>query len=209
MPKPFDATLKGMLEASPRDRAALAGHPAEDVRVIDADSDAASTFTGSGGQGVAMRSGDFSSPWISAATAPWSSGCRTSTLHRHAAAHAVADEVRLRDLEVIKQRGHIVGKILAADVAFDVRRAAMALHFDGNHFSRFGKLADPAVPVVGDGHKRAVEQHHGFAAAVDFVVHFEPVDRRVTRRWLLLRRDDSRQEQRQEKSCCLHVSLLA
>jgi len=43
VPKPFDATLKGMLEASPRDWAALAGHPADDVRVIDGD---VSTFTG-------------------------------------------------------------------------------------------------------------------------------------------------------------------
>ena len=127
------------------------------------------------------------------------------TLHRHAAAHAVADEVRLGDLEVIEQRRHIVGKVLAADVAFDVRRAAVALHFDGDHFPRFGKLADPPGPVVGDGHERAVEQHHRFAAAVDFVVHFESVDRRVARRWLLLRRYDSRHEHRQEKSCCLHV----
>jgi len=49
----------------------------------------------------------------------------------------------------------------------------------------------------------------GFAASVDFVVHFESVDRRVTRSWLLLRRYDSRHEHRQEKSCCLHVSFLA
>src|SRR5207302_8670454 len=39
------------------------------------------------------------------------------TVHRHAAAHAIADEVRPRDLEVIEQRRHIVGKVLAADVA--------------------------------------------------------------------------------------------
>jgi predicted transposase YdaD len=37
MPKPFDATLKGMLEQSPGDWAALAGFPRKAVRVVDAD----------------------------------------------------------------------------------------------------------------------------------------------------------------------------
>lgn len=99
-------------------------------------------------------------------------GMADRTPHRHASAHAVAEEVRLRDLEVIKQRDHIVGKILAADVAVDVRRAAVALHFDGDRFPRLGQFADPPVPVVGDGHERAVQQHHRLAAAVDLVVHF-------------------------------------
>src|SRR5262249_11602994 len=58
---------------------------------------------------------------------------------------------------------------------------------------------------VGDGHERAVEQHYRFAAAVDFVVHFDSVDWRVARRWLLLRRHDRRHEHRQEESCCPHV----
>src|SRR5712691_1485906 len=109
------------------------------------------------------------------------------TLHCHGAAHAVTDEVRAWDLEVIEQRRHIVGEVFVGDVAWDVRRAPMALQFDGNHFPRFGELADPPSPIVGDGHECAVEQHHGIAASVDFVVHFEPVDRRVASRWFLLR----------------------
>ena len=109
------------------------------------------------------------------------------------------------DLQKIEQRGHIVGEVFVAEVAFDVGRAPVALHFDGNHFPRFGEFADPPGPVVRDGHERAVEQHHRVAASVDFVVHLEPVDRRVARRWFLLRRYDSRQEHRQDKSCCLHV----
>src|SRR5947209_672583 len=127
------------------------------------------------------------------------------TLHRYGAAHAVADEVRPRDIELLEQRRHIVGEVFVGDVAFGVRRAPVALHFDGNHLPRFGELADPPGPVVGDGHERAVEQHHRFAAAVDFVVHFDAVDWCVARRWLLLRRHDSRHKHHEEESRCPHV----
>ena len=102
---------------------------------------------------------------------------------------------------MIEQRRHIVGEVCRADIAVDVGRAPVALHFDGNHFPRFGKFADPPGPVVGDGHERAVQQHHRIAAAVDLVVHFESVDRRVARRWCLLRGC----EHRQDKSDCRHV----
>lgn len=37
MPKPFDATLKSLLETSPRDWPALAGYLVEAAEVIDAD----------------------------------------------------------------------------------------------------------------------------------------------------------------------------
>jgi len=100
-------------------------------------------------------------------------------------------------------------RIFVTEIAFDAGRARVALHFDRNHFPRFGKFADTPGSIVGNGHERAVEQHHRIASSVDFVVHFESVDRRVTRSWLLLRRYDSRHEHRQEKSCCLHVSFLA
>ena len=43
MPKPFDATLKGLLEESPADWATLAGQPPAVVDVIDAD---VSTYSG-------------------------------------------------------------------------------------------------------------------------------------------------------------------
>ena len=68
------------------------------------------------------------------------------TLHRDAAAHAVTDEVRAWDLEIIEHRSHIVGEVFIAEIAIDVGRAPVALHFDGNHFSRFGKFADPVPP---------------------------------------------------------------
>jgi len=40
--------------------------------------------------------------------------------------------------EMIEQRGHIVGEVFIAEIAFDVGRAPVGLHFDGNDSPRFG-----------------------------------------------------------------------
>jgi hypothetical protein len=71
------------------------------------------------------------------------------TLHRHGSAHAVADKVRSRGPELIERCGHVVGGVFAGDISWDVRRAAVTLHFDGNHFPCFGEFADPPGPVMG------------------------------------------------------------
>ncbi len=55
-------------------------------------------------------------------------------LHRHGSAHAVADKVGLRDFETVEQGGHVVGEAFVGDISWDVRRAAVTLHFDGNDF---------------------------------------------------------------------------
>jgi hypothetical protein len=69
-------------------------------------------------------------------------------LHRDAAAHAVAVEVRAWDFEVVEQRRHIVGEIFIAEIASDVGRATVALQFDGNDFPGLGKFADPPDPLA-------------------------------------------------------------
>jgi hypothetical protein len=71
------------------------------------------------------------------------------TLQCDAAAHAVPDEIRAWDVEVIEQCSHIVGEVFIAEIAIDVSRAPVALHFDGNHVPRLGKFADPLDPVEG------------------------------------------------------------
>ena len=76
---------------------------------------------------------------------------------------------------------------------------------------RFGELIDHPVQLLVMVMKVAVEQHHRFAAAVDLVVHFQPVDRRVIRRWLLLLALAALAFH-QEESYCPHVwcnSLLS
>src|SRR5687767_11827001 len=52
MSKPFDATVKGMVEAGPPDWAALVGFPNRQVDVIDAD---ISTFTGASDKVLRVR----------------------------------------------------------------------------------------------------------------------------------------------------------
>ena len=67
------------------------------------------------------------------------------TLHRDTAAQAVTDDIRAWDLEIIEQPGHIVGEVFVSNIAFDVGRTPVALHFDRDHFPRFGKFADPVT----------------------------------------------------------------
>jgi len=111
------------------------------------------------------------------------------TLHCHGAAHAVTDEVRAWDFEVIEQRRHIVGEIFVGDVACDVRRAPMALHFDGNHFPRFGELADPPGPRRSVQHRdgELVPKRRVAAARSHFFYSRRLVDHHRQRRvWLRL-----------------------
>jgi len=75
------------------------------------------------------------------------SGWADRAIQRDTAAEAVADDIRAWDLEVVEQRGHIVGEVIVGEVTARVSRAAMTLHFDGDHFPRFGKFTDPLGPV--------------------------------------------------------------
>src|SRR5690606_7216 len=74
-------------------------------------------------------------------------------LYRRAAAEAVTDDVRAFDLQMIEQRGSIVGKILKRNVAVDVGRPAVSLHLDGDNFVRLGKLIDKVFPLARYRHK--------------------------------------------------------
>ncbi len=67
----------------------------------------------------------------------------------------------------------------------------MALHIDGDHFPRFGKLVDPIDPVARDRHERPVQQHHRLALAMDLVIHLQSVNRSIARNRFLLRRCDN------------------
>jgi hypothetical protein len=72
------------------------------------------------------------------------------------AAQAVTDDVRARNLEVIQQPGNIVCEVFICKIAFDVGRSPVALHFDGDHFSRFGEFPSEISPLVRDRHERTV-----------------------------------------------------
>ena len=58
-------------------------------------------------------------------------------LHRDAAAHAVTEQIGPRNLEVVEHRGNVVGEVCVTEVAVDVGRASVALHFDGDDFAGF------------------------------------------------------------------------
>src|SRR5689334_14194350 len=104
---------------------------------------------------------------------------------------------------------NVVREVFVSHIALDISRATMALHFHGDHFPRFGKLPREIAPFIRDCHKRSVEQHHGLTLPVYLVVHFEPVNRRITRNRLLLpkhtARQNHRQHHRKETGFCLHI----
>src|SRR5688572_2050475 len=58
-------------------------------------------------------------------------------LHRDPAAHAVTEQIGLRDLQVIEQCGNVVGEAFITEIAIDVARSSMALHLDSDDFSGF------------------------------------------------------------------------
>ena len=68
-------------------------------------------------------------------------------IQRDTAAEAVAEDIRAWDLQVVEQRGHIVGQVVVREIAARVGRTPVALHFDGDHFPRLGKFGYPLGPV--------------------------------------------------------------
>ena len=130
-------------------------------------------------------------------------------LERNAAAEAVTQYIGPADLEIIEQPCNIVRKVFSSYIAFDVTRPSVSLQFDGDHLSRFGEFVYPLSPVAGDRHKGTVQHHQRLTGAVNFVVHFQTVDRSIARHRFLLPRRDAREEhdhnRRHHKSCCLHV----
>ena len=100
-------------------------------------------------------------------------------LQPDAAAHAIADDVGLTDAEVLHQRGDVVRHLLVLQGAIDVGGAAVSLQIDGDDLPALGQVRQQRLHGAGR-HVGAVEQHDGdTAAAVDLVVHIEPVHRRV------------------------------
>ena len=87
------------------------------------------------------------------------------------AAHAVADDVGLRDAEVLHQGGDIIGHLLVAEGAVDdVGGVPMALELDGDDLVGLGQGGQDRSPQV-DRPKGAMEQDQRLTAAVDLVVH--------------------------------------
>jgi len=73
------------------------------------------------------------------------------------AAHAVADDVRVVDPEVLEHRGGVVRHLLVGDRAIGVGRMPMSLLVDGDHLPRRGQARQDRTHRV-DRHVGAVQQ---------------------------------------------------
>ena len=79
-------------------------------------------------------------------------------LQGNATAHAVPQQVRSWDFQVVEQGSDVIGEVFMTEVAIDIDGAAMALQLDGDHLPALGQLWEQVGPVVGDGHERTVQQ---------------------------------------------------
>jgi hypothetical protein len=95
------------------------------------------------------------------------------------AAHAVADNIGVGDAQMLHDRRDVVGQLLVVKgTVDDVGGVAMALELDGDDLAMLGQGGQNGPPQV-DGPEGAVEQQQRLPAAVDLVVHLQPVDRGV------------------------------
>ena len=80
--------------------------------------------------------------------------------------------------EMLHQRRDVVGHLLVAEGAVDIGGVAVALQLDGDDLVVLGQGGEDRPPQV-DRPKGAMEQDQRLTAAVDLVVHLQPVDRGV------------------------------
>ena len=90
--------------------------------------------------------------------------------------HAVSEDVRPVDAEVIEQCHHIGRAVRGRDLPIDVRGTAMTLQFDGDHLMPVDQEGDQVAEAEVDGEHAAVQQHERTPRAVQLVVQMQAVD---------------------------------
>src|SRR5260221_10901851 len=86
----------------------------------------------------------------------------------------MADEVGFRNLEMVEQRRDIVAHRGKAHRPVRVRRPTVALHLHGDDPPRLRQRLHPSLHLA-DRRQPAMDQHQGFALAVDLVVEPDTV----------------------------------
>src|SRR5829696_3030348 len=101
-------------------------------------------------------------------------------LEGHRRPRAVAEQVGRADAQVAQEGGGVVGPVADAQGPVDVGGVAVGLLLDRDDLAVPGQAGEDPAEVDPDGGQVAVEQdQRPPAAAVDLVVHLEPVDRGV------------------------------
>ena len=99
-----------------------------------------------------------------------------------AAAEAVPEEVGLLDAELPEQRHDVIGEGRWRHLSVDVSGVSVALHLDGDDPVGLSQGRDHRSEALADRKRTSVQEHERRAAAVDLVVHLEPVNGGVRRR---------------------------
>jgi hypothetical protein len=88
----------------------------------------------------------------------------------------MAEDVGSVDAEVVQQPDDITGQRRRCDRSVDVSGAAVTLQLDADDLMLASQDRDQLGEVELDGQHAAVQQDQRRAAAVDLVVHVDPVD---------------------------------
>ena len=100
-------------------------------------------------------------------------------LQGDAAAHAVAEEVCVLDLELPEEFGGVVRHLLVLKRAVDVGRVSVSLLLDGNDLAGLGKAREDLAKIDLDRGHAAVKQDQRPAGPMDLVVQVQAIYRCV------------------------------
>jgi hypothetical protein len=95
---------------------------------------------------------------------------------RHRGAHAMPEDVRTVDVEVVQQTDDVLGQRGWCDGSLDVGRSAVPLHLNTDDQVRARERRDQPGKVQVDRHHPAVQQNQRAALPVHLVVHVHAAD---------------------------------
>src|SRR5215813_12111190 len=88
--------------------------------------------------------------------------------------HAIAEEVRVLDLQLFQQRGGVIRHLLETQRPVDVVGMPMPLQLDRNHLMSLRQRREKGAPPFSEA-ERAVKQHERAPRTVNLIVHLEAV----------------------------------
>src|SRR5262249_29687261 len=89
--------------------------------------------------------------------------------------HAIAEDVRVLDLQLIQQRGGIFSHLLKREGAVEVIGVSVSLQLDRDYLTGLCQRWKNGAPCFNEA-ERSMKQHERLTRTMDFIVHLEAVN---------------------------------